>query len=292
MKKIVSPLVWLLPMIVLLGAFMVFPLFDVIRLSFTSASIIEPEYSYTLKSYIRVFQNSDFLWSLSLTFIFVAANCVLQIPLGLLIALAIHSGLQKKVYGSILARTAVLTAWIIPGVLVGIVWKMLLASTSMGIVNYFLESIGGERIPFIRDPFYAVISIIVANVWRGTAFSMILQYAGLQRIPTDLYEASRVDGANAWQQFFRITLPQLKPILFINLVLITISGFNTFDMIAALTGGGPAGVTEVLTLAAYFQVFTYWNMGRGAAIAVLLLVITLVMTVVYYKFFQLDEDIA
>jgi len=186
----------------------------------------------------------------------------------------------------------VLTAWVVPGALVGIVWKMLLASTGMGIINHFVQSLGFERIPFIRDPFYAVISIIVANVWRGTAFSMILQYAGLQRIPGELYEVARVDGANAWQQFFHITLPQLKPILFINLVLITISSFNTFDMIQTLTGGGPAGLTEVMTLAAFRQVFSYWEMGRGSAIAVLLLVITLLMTVVYYRFFQLDEDLA
>ena len=291
-RELGSRLAWLAPAIAFLAVFMVLPLLDVVRLSFTTASIIEPEYSYTLSSYAKVFGDKDFLWSLSITFIFVAANCVLQIPLGLLIALAVHAGRDKNVYGSILARTAVLTAWIIPGVLVGILWKTLLSSASSGIINHFVQSLGMERIPFLLDPVYAVISIIVANVWGGAAFCMILQYAGLQRIPAELYEVSRVDGARAWQQFFHITLPQLKPILFINLVLITISSFNTFDMIATLTSGGPAGTTEVLTLAAYIQVFTYWNMGRGAAIAVLLLVITVVMTIVYYKLFQLDEDIA
>ena len=287
-----SRLLWLAPAVGFLALFMVLPLFDVIRLSFTTASIIEPEYTYTLSSYAKVFGDKDFLWSLSITFIFVAANCVLQVPLGLLIALAVHAGQDKNVHGSILARTAVLTAWIIPGVLVGILWKTLLSSASSGIINHFVQSLGMERIPFLLDPLYAVISIIAANVWGGAAFCMILQYAGLQRIPTELYEVSRVDGARAWQQFLHITLPQLKPILFINLVLITISSFNTFDMIATLTAGGPAGTTEVLTLAAYIQVFTYWNMGRGSAIAVLLLAITVIMTIVYYKLFQLDEDIA
>ncbi|MCY4481365.1 MAG: sugar ABC transporter permease [Spirochaetaceae bacterium] len=291
-KEFGSRLAWLAPAIAFLALFMVLPLFDVVRLSFTTASIIEPEYSYTLSSYAKVFGDKDFLWSLSITFIFVAANCALQIPLGLLIALAVHAGRDRNVYGSILARTAILTAWIIPGVLVGILWKTLLSSASSGIINHFIQSLGMERIPFLLDPLYAVISIIGANVWGGAAFCMILQYAGLQRIPAELYEVSRVDGARAWQQFLHITLPQLKPILFINLVLITISSFNTFDMIATLTSGGPAGTTEVLTLAAYIQVFTYWNMGRGSAIAVLLLTITVVMTVVYYKLFQLDEDIA
>ena len=188
---------WLAPAIMFLAVFMVLPLFDVIRLSFTTASIIEPEYSYTLSSYAKVFGDKDFLWSLSITFIFVAANCVLQIPLGLLIALAVHAGRDRNVHGSIVARTAVLTAWIIPGVLVGILWKTLLSSASSGIINHFVQSMGMERIPFLLDPLYAVISIIAANVWGGAAFCMILQYAGLQRIPAELYEVSRVDGARA-----------------------------------------------------------------------------------------------
>ena len=287
-----TPLLWFVPVAVFLGLFMVFPLFDVIRLSFTTASIVEPDYTYSLESFAKVFGDNDFLWSLSITGIFVAANSGLQIPVGLAIALAVHVGLQKGVRGSIVARTAVLTAWIVPGVLVGILWRTLLTTTSTGIVNYFVESLGFERIAFLSTPLYAVISIIVANIWAGAGFSMILQYAGLQRIPAELYEVSRVDGASAWQQFVHITLPQLKPILFINLVLITISSFNTFDMIATLTAGGPAGTTEVLTLSAYYQVFQNWKMGRAAATAVVLLVITLGMTAIYYRMFQLDEDIA
>ena len=290
-KHDLSMALWFLPIVVMLGLFLVVPILDVIRLSFTTASIVEPEYSYTLHSFIRVLEDQDIHWSFIVTAIFVSANAVFQIALGLVIALAVHAGQQRKVFGTTLSRTAVLTAWIIPGVLVGIVWNMLLSSGSMGIVNHFVEQLGLERIPFLYNPLYAVISIIVADIWRGTAFSMILQYAGLQRIAPELYEVARVDGANGWQQFARITVPHLKPIAFINLVLVTIYSFNTFDMIFALTRGGPARTTEVLTLAAYKQVFLFWDMGRGAAIAVVLLVATLVMTLVYYKMFQLDEEV-
>jgi len=178
----------------------------------------------------------------------------------------------------------------IPGVLVGIVWRMILSSSNFGILNYLIELLGMERVPFLVEPAIALTCVIGANVWRGTAFSMILQYAGLQRIPPQLYEVAEVDGANAVQRFFHITLPQLRPILFVNLVLITIYTFNTFDMVMSLTGGGPARTTEVMTLSAYKQVFKFFNMGRGSSIAVLLLFINLVMAVAYYKFILAGQE--
>jgi multiple sugar transport system permease protein len=171
----------------------------------------------------------------------------------------------------------------IPGVLVGIVWQMLLSSSQFGIINYFLESVGASRINFLVQPNYALLSIIIANIWRGTSFSMILQYAGLKRIPDGLYEAAGIDGASAIQKFFYITIPQLLPIIFINLVLVTINTFNTFDMIVVLTGGGPARATQVLTLSSYEQVFSFFNIGRGSAIAVILLVFNLMLAILYYK---------
>jgi multiple sugar transport system permease protein len=210
--------------------------------------------------------------------------------LGLVIALALHAGIKRKLKGTILVRTIVLAAWIIPGVLVGIVWQMLLSSSQFGIVNYLLECLGFERIKFLVQPNYALLSIIMANIWRGTAFSMILLYAGLQKIPEGLYEAANIDGASTVQKFLFITIPQLLPILFINLVLITINTFNTFDMIVVLTGGGPARATQVLTLSSYEQVFSFFNLGRGAAIAVILLFFNIVMAVSYYKLLLKKED--
>jgi multiple sugar transport system permease protein len=187
-------------------------------------------------------------------------------------------------------RTVVLGAWMAPGVLVGIVWQMLLSSSQFGIINYMLERLGVGRLQFLVHPGLALVSVIVANVWRGTAFTMILQYAGLQRIPEELYEAAEVDGASPPQKFFRITIPLLRPILFINLVLITIYTFNTFDMVIALTRGGPARSTQVLTLGAYEQVFSFFSLGRGSAIAVILLLINLTMAIVYYRLVLSREE--
>jgi multiple sugar transport system permease protein len=136
----------------------------------------------------------------------------------------------------------------------------------------------------------AVLTTILANVWRGVAFTMIILYAGLQRIPAELYEAAIVDGANALGRFRYVTLPMLVPVIFVALVLMTISSVNTFDLVVALTDGGPARATEVIGLTVYQHVFKFMNLGRGAALAVLLLVINLAMTGIYLLILRANRE--
>lgn len=282
------PLKWLLPMLVMLIVFYLYPMIDVIRYSFTNVSILRPTYRYTLDSYVKIMQDPEILHTFYVTFTFVFSNVIAQLVIGMLLALFLNFGIRNRYPLTIAVRTVVLIAWMIPGVLVGIVWRLLLSSSNFGIVNYLLEVFNFNRIEFLVQPHVALVSVIIVNIWRGTAFTMIMEYAGLQRIPEQLYEAAKVDGAGAITQFFRITLPLMKPILFINLVLITIYTFNTFDMILALTGGGPARATEVLTLSAYTQMFKFFSMGTGAAISVILLVINMTMAYVYYRFILSD----
>lgn len=286
-----SPVVWLLPMVLVLLLFYLYPTADLLRLSFTDATLISPDYNYTLKTYYQILTDPDIHFTFRITFIFVFANIVLQLMLGLLIALSVNYGVKRQMFMALLTRTAVLMAWVIPGVVVGVIWKMFLSGASYGIINYLAQQIGLGEIPFLYLPNYALASTIISNVWRGTAFSMLLQYAGLQRVPDELYEAADVDGASTLKKFFHITLPLLKPILFINLVLITIYTFNTFDSVIGLTGGGPGRATEVLTLSAYYRVFQYMNLGRGASLAVVLLLINLAMSLVYYRFIRFEESV-
>jgi multiple sugar transport system permease protein len=283
-----QPLKWLFPMMLMLGLFYFYPLFDVIRYSFTDASILKPSYSYTFGSYLKMFRDPEIAYTFVVTFIFVFTNVILQLVIGMLIALLINFGMKRHFPFTEAGRTIVLIAWMIPGVLVGLVWRLILSTSNFGILNYIMDLLKLPRIPFLSNPTYAVISCIVVNIWRGTAFSMIMQYAGLQKIPEQLYEASVVDGANAFKQFFYITLPLLRNIIFINLVLITIYTFNTFDMIMALTGGGPARATEVLTLSAYKQMFKFFDMGTASAVSVVLLIINMIMAITYYRFILSD----
>jgi multiple sugar transport system permease protein len=185
-------------------------------------------------------------------------------------------------------RSVILSAWVMPGVVIGIVWAIIFNEASYGLANLLLAPVGLGDVAWLSDPNLALMSIIIANVWRGTAFSMILQYAGLQSIPDELYEAAEVDGASALQSFWHITIPQLRPILMINIILITISTLNTFDMILPLTGGGPGQATEVLALHTYNVIFREYSLASGAVLAVIMLAISLTLTLAYRRLLRTE----
>jgi multiple sugar transport system permease protein len=287
-----SPAPWLLPLVAVLGVTFLFPVFEIARLSFTDASLIREDYSYTFESYLDLVRSPYFADMLQATAIFVFASVFFQMLLGFLIALAVDQGAKRGMKTSIVTRTAVLSAWAIPGVIIGIIWSILYEQSAAGILNYILSFVGFGELPFLSDPQVALASVTLANIWRGTAFSMILLYAGLQTLPDDVMEAARVDGANAWQRLTRVMLPLLTPMLFINLVIVSIETFNTFDMVLALTGGGPGRSTEIVALSVYNQIFEQFNLGQGAATAVLLVAVNLIMTVVYVRFLERDEGVA
>jgi multiple sugar transport system permease protein len=277
------PLVWLVPLAVLLLATYVYPAIDVIRYSFTNATLLAPTFDYTLASYEAVTRNPDLAGILRVTFIFVAASVLLQLVLGLLVAMALHRGVKRGLHGVAVVRVVVLASWIVPGVAGGIVWQLMFNEASYGFLNGILRAAALPPVAWLSDPDLAIWSAVLANVWRGTAFSMILLYAGLVVIPASLYEAAEVDGANALQQFRYITLPQLRPILLINTILISIFTLNTFDLILPLTGGGPGRATEVLALYAYNTVFRNLDLSNGAVLAVLLLAISIAFTFFYVR---------
>jgi multiple sugar transport system permease protein len=284
------PLTWVAPAALFLLVFRLYPLIEAVRMSFTNMSLVDPGYEYVgLSSFVDVLTTPSFWTMAEVTVVFVTASVFFQIIFGMALALAIDYGVKEKLYGSVSTRVAVLSAWVIPGIVIGILWKIMLIETNYGVVNYILVSIGLDVVSFLSDPQMALVSTITANTWRGTAFSMIMLYAGLQQVPTHLYDAARVDGAGALQRFRYVTIPQIKPVVFINLVLITIYTLNTFDMIMSLTGGGPGHATEVLALFMYFEGFTRFNLGEAAAVAVLMLFVNIVMTAIYMRFF-IDEE--
>jgi multiple sugar transport system permease protein len=151
--------------------------------------------------------------------------------------------------------------------------------------------VGLGSVPWLSTPSTALMSVVIANVWRGTAFSMILLYAGLQSVPEELYEAAEVDGARTLQSFWYITLPQLRPILMINIILITISTLNTFDMILPLTGGGPGQATEVLALRTYNVIFQNYSLAGGSVLAVVMLGIAMALTLIYQRLLRSGDSL-
>ncbi|HUH07458.1 MAG TPA: sugar ABC transporter permease [Egibacteraceae bacterium] len=280
---------WLIPLLVVVTLFYLWPAIQALRFSFTDASLLRDQFDYGLTSYQRVLPSPSFLFVVRITLVFVLASIFFQLSLGLGVALAVQHGVRNRLPGTAIARTLVLSSWVMPGVIIGIIWQIVLSGASYGLANSMLATIGISPVGFLSTTNMALGSVIVANIWRGTAFSMILQYAGLQSIDPVLYEAAAVDGASKWQSFWRVTLPSLRPILMVNLVLISIQTFNTFDMVLALTGGGPGRATEVLALRTFNMIFRNFSLGQGSVLAVVMLALSLSFALLYVRLLRTEE---
>ena len=264
---------WLAPAALLVGVVVLYPIFELVRTAATNTGAPGTGYVYTLDGVRHLLGDPQFFLMVGITLLFVAACVALQLGLGLLLAWLFDAAQRRHVRGALGARMAVVGAWIVPGVLVGVIWKILLIENRSGIVNYWLSQIGVGPAPLLSSSVLALLSVIVANTWRGCAFSMLLQYAGLRRIPAELHEAADLEGLSAWQRLRWVIVPQAMPVLVLNLLLITIYTLNTFDLILPLTGGGPARHTEVISLYMYRSAFYDLDASRAAAVAVVMLAI-------------------
>ncbi len=270
-----APRAWLAPAAVLTALFVLYPIFELIRLSFTRARTGQRGAGYTFESFSQLLADPNFWPMMKVTCLFVIASVVLQLGIGFAMAYLMDAARRKHIAGGLAARVAVVSAWVVPGVLVGVLWKILLMENRSGLVNYWLTAIGVGPLPLLSSAGLAVVSVIIANTWRGCAFSMVLQYAGLQRIPRDLHEAADLEGASMLQRLRVVVVPAVAPVIALNAVLITLYTFNTFDLILPLTGGGPARQTEVASLFMYRLAFYDLDAGMAAAAAMVMLLLNL-----------------
>ncbi len=293
LKKWVSeenPYMWLMPTILLLGVFYLWPIIDVIRICFTNAHLFKRTYNFTFDTIVEAFSTSGFFETLWVTFIYVSVSVVGQLILGLILAVILRRATDRRLPGTTLIKIAILIPWMMPGVSAGISWNYLLSEASVGFFNNTLQSFGYEPVRFLSDKTNALISVCIANIWKGTAFSMIVLYAAVSIVPSNLYAASAVDGARPWQQLIFITLPQMKTIITIVLILITIATLNSLEIILSLTGGGPGRATEVMSLFILNTVFSRGDIALGSVFAVILMLICLALTFAYMRLIELDKE--
>lgn len=287
LKRIADgPFFWIAPLALILICIFVYPTIEVIRYSFTNATLTSDSYTYTLNSYKAIFSNTQLLNTLVVTVIFVIFSVVGQTLLGLIIALAVNKGEEIHLRGSVFVRISCLLSWAIPGVIIGVIWKLMLDESESGILVPILHTFGINHVTFLTSGTSALICTIIANIWRGSAQSMILSYSGLKTISKDVMEAADIDGASPRQKLFYVTLPSIAAVISINVVLNTIATFNTFDMVMSLTAGGPGTSTEVLTMTAYNQIFKTMDLGSGSAYATILLLINGCMALLYFWFLK------
>ena len=281
---------WLMPLILVLGLFYLYPVLDVFRLAFTRATLLGEDGGYTLSTFSETLVRPELPQVLSVTFIFTAASVIAQQVLGLAIALVVVRGEKRGLVGTNILRTTALVAWVVPGIAGGIIWQMLFNEAPFGGLNSLLRLVGAPPVQWLSDPDIVMWSVVISNVWRGTAFSMVVMYAALKAIDPVLYEAAAVDGANARQRLFYVTLPQLRSAILVNMILITIQTLNTFDAIISLTGGGPGRSTEVLALYTFNVVFRNYDLATGAVLSILMLIISLGLALAYAGFLPKGEE--
>lgn len=232
-----------------------------------------------LDNYRQLFGDTIARRSVGTTLAFVFISTLLELSLGLAIALIIH----REFRGRGAVRAAVLVPWAIPTVVSSQLWRYIF-NDRYGLLNFVVfGTTTASYKAWLADPLWAFLAIVVADVWKTSSFAALLILAGLQTIPDDLYEAARLDGAGAWQQFLRITLPLLRPALLIAVLFRTMDAFRVFDLVFVMTQGGPADATNVLQFYGYKKIFAEGLMGYGSTISVAVFLLTLLISLFYIR---------
>lgn len=278
-------LIGLMPATILLSLFFVAPAIWAIRASFTNRALVgidarNPRW-LGLDNYRFLFDDPDFLQVLKNSLVFVVGSALLgQFLVGLAIALLIDHGESRGYRMTPVVYASVVLAWVNPTLIAGFLWVAMF-DYYYGSLNRGLELVGLPPVSWLGAA--PMLAVIVVNIWRGSAFVMLIFLGALRTIPTQIYEAARIDGAGSWRRFWDHTLPNLRQVAALALLSITISTFGTFILIDALTGGGPGIQTEVLALYAYHTAFRSYQIGYGSTIAVVMLGINVIFAVAYLR---------
>lgn len=274
---------WLLtlPALIILLLVFAYPIGRAFWLSLFTENLgtqLEPIYT-GLENYVRMFGDGRFWQSLSNTTIFTFSSILLELVLGMAIALV----LDQSFRGRGLVRTIAILPWALPTAVMGLAWAWIF-NDQYGVANDILRLLGFDPITFLGEPGWAMVALVVADVWKTTPFIAVILLAGLQSIPQDLFEAHSIDGASPWGNFLKITLPLITPQIVIALLFRFAEAFGIFELVLVMTGGGPAGTTETVSLYIYSTIMRYLDFGYGAALIVVTFAI-LIAAVLIASFF-------
>ncbi|MFZ1878274.1 MAG: sugar ABC transporter permease [Nitrososphaeraceae archaeon] len=279
-----QPYFFLAPSFAILLVFLIFPLSWNIYIALHDVSLttLLKEWEYVgLENFVTLFDDPNFYTSLKVTLMFVGGSVALQFGVGILMALV----LNQQIRGSGVYRAILIIPWTISAVIAAFSFKFIL-DDNFGILNYILNQLGMESVGWLSDPNIVIWSLVIANTWYGTPFTLLFLTAGLLSINPSLYEAARIDGASKMRSLFHITLPLLMPFMIINLILITMWSVNLFDIQLIMTGGGPLFSSTTTSLYMYRQAFEFGLLSKGAAAGIILILINLAVAVIYVKFLR------
>ncbi len=277
LERKVFPYLMLLPMIVIFGVFLFYPALNGLWISFTKWDGINAQEFVLFDNYIKLAGDGDFWRSFIRTMVFT----VISVPGIYVAALGLALLLTRAIKGSNLFRAIFYWPTMISSIVVGLSWRFLLGE--FGVINYIVSLFGGKKISWLTNPTAAMGVIIFVTVWSMAGYYMVMFVAGIKAISQDYYEASEIDGAGFWQQFWYITLPLLKATSLLVLVLSTVTVIKTYPLVVALTDGGPAGATKFMVQIIQETGFEKSQMGYACAMTMVLFVVLAVLTSVQFK---------
>ncbi len=275
------------PSLILIFALAIYPLLYTIFISFTELNMMTGETQYKgLTNYIQAFTSGEFWNSVWVTLLFTILSLVIQLPLGVLVALL----LNQEFKGRWLLRSIVLVPWAVPTLVNSTLWNWIF-NTQYGAANRLLMQFNliSEPIIWFDSPMKAMGVIVFADTWRMLPLYVLMMLASLQTIPQSQIEAAILDGAGAFSRFRNVILPLIKPMLLVVLVIRTMQALKVFDIIYMLTHGGPANGTMVISYYIYNQSFGFMHFSYGAALAIIVAVISTIITVLYVKILKTDD---
>ena len=275
-----EPYVWIAPALIVFCIFSLLPLLVGVWLSFVSWDGIGAIRPVGLQNYVDALHDGKFWQSMVHNVIYALGTVVGKVGLGLLLAIL----LNQPLFGRAVFRTALFLPVVLSMVVVGLLWSWIY-NWDFGLANSILTDLGlgSLKQDWLGNPNLALGALMVVDIWKYFGFHMMIYLAGLQGIPSELYEAARIDGAGSRQLFLRITLPLLLPVTAINLVLATLSAFNVFDIVYVMTGGGPFMATNVAMVEIYQQAFQFGHFGYAASMSIVLFAVVSMISLIVLR---------
>lgn len=285
-----TPYLYLVPTLIVIIPIMIIPIIITFLISFTDSRLMTIGTSANfvgLQNYLTFFRSGHYIQTLGSTFIYVIAGVSLTFIYGLGAALLLNT----KFKGRPFFRTILILPWVVPQVVLAIIWKFMV-NPQNGVINYFLYSLGiiPQNFSWFGTGVNAMVILTIVTLWKQYPLSLLILFAGLKTISEDLYEAASIDGANYFQKFINITLPGLRKVTNVLLLLLTIWSFGNFTIIWLISKGGPNNQTAVLTVWSYLNAFKFDKLGYGAAIGIIILIISLIFAILYFKIFLNNEE--
>ena len=273
-------LLMLMPATILLVGLTLFPFIVSFILSFTDYSLLRPGQTkfIFLENYIELMKTDDFWIALRVTLVFTIFAVFIQVVLGVIFANLLHHETRNISF----LRTIYLLPLAITPIAATFTFRLMF-NPSLGVLNYFMKVLGLPPQAWLASPSTALISLIIVDTWQWTPFILLICLGGLASLPNEPFEAAKVDGANSWQVFSKITVPMLYPFISLALLFRSIDAFKTFDIIYVLTSGGPGVLTRTLNLYAFKHGIEFLSMGYAGSIAIVMLIITIVVAQIFLR---------